>query len=82
MSYLFSLQQTALFAGSYPRRTKRYETKQMDPFHFAEFRIQRCIHHTNEIYSGFQWTTAVSSEKADCAITYLLEIIAIMGMPE
>ena len=32
-------------------------------------------------YSGFQWATALSSEKADSVITHLLEVMAIMGIP-
>ena len=33
------------------------------------------------MYSGFQWATALSSEKADSVITHLLEVMAIMGIP-
>ena len=33
------------------------------------------------MYSGFQWATASSSGKADCIITHLLEIMAIVGIP-
>jgi hypothetical protein len=39
------------------------------------------IDHTIGMYSGFQWVTALSFEKADCVITHLLEIMAIMGIP-
>lgn len=49
-------------------------------FHFAEFGKQRRIHHTIDIVSGFQWATALSSEKTDCIITHLMEIMAIMGI--
>ena len=52
-----------------------------DVFHFAEFGKQKYIHHTIDMYSGFQQATALSSEKADCVITHLLEVVAIMGMP-
>jgi hypothetical protein len=54
----------------------------MDVFHFAEFGTQRYMHHTIDMCSGFQWATAIRSEKADCVITWLLEIMAlIMGTP-
>lgn len=33
-----------------------------------------------DTYLGFQWTTALSSEKPDYVITCLLEIMAIMGI--
>ena len=38
-------------------------------------------HHTVDTYSGFQWATALPSEKADSVITHLLEVMAIMGIP-
>ena len=53
----------------------------MDVFHFAEFGKLKYIQHTIDTYSGFQWATALSSEKADSVITHLLEVIAIMGIP-
>lgn len=53
----------------------------MDVSHFAEFGKERYIHHTIDTYLGFQWATALSSEKADCVVTHLLEIMAIMGIP-
>lgn len=37
----------------------------MDVFHFAEFGKLNFIHHTIDTYSGFQWATALISEKAD-----------------
>jgi hypothetical protein len=39
------------------------------------------VHHTIDTYSGFQWATALASEKADSVITHLLEDMAIMGIP-
>ena len=30
--------------------------------------------------TGFQWATALSSEKADCVITALLEMMSVMGI--
>lgn len=55
----------------------------MDAFHFAEFGKLRYIYHTTDTYtySGCKLATALSSEKADCVITHLLEIMAIMGIP-
>ena len=34
-----------------------------------------------EIYTGFQWETTLTSEKADSVITHLLEVIAFMEIP-
>ncbi|KAL6040651.1 hypothetical protein STEG23_002123 [Scotinomys teguina] len=53
----------------------------MDVFHFAEFGKLKYVHHTIDTYSGFQWATALSSEKADSVIMHLLEVMAIMGIP-
>ena len=74
--------QTLLPAGSNPRVTNRNDIQQMDILHFAEFGKQKYIHHTIDMYSGFQQATALSSEKADCVITHLSEITAIMGISE
>jgi len=52
----------------------------MTVFHFSELGKQRYVHHTIDKYSGFQWATALISEEADCVITQLLEIMAIMGI--
>ena len=38
------------------------------------------MHHTVYTYSGFQWAIALPLEKADSAITHLLEVMAIMGI--
>ena len=53
----------------------------MDVFHFTEFGNLRYVHHTIDTFSGFQWATALSSEKADSVIIPLLEVMAIMGIP-
>ena len=53
----------------------------MDVFHFIEFGKLRYVHHTIDTYSGFQWATALASEKADSVITHMLEVMAIMGIP-
>ena len=53
----------------------------MNFFHFTEFGKLKYVHHTIDTYSGFQWATALASEQADSEIIYLLEVMAIMGMP-
>ena len=53
----------------------------MDVFHFVEFGKLKYVHHTIDTYSGFQWETALSLEKADLVITHLLEVMTIMGIP-
>lgn len=53
----------------------------MDVLHFVEFGKLIYAHHTIDTYSVFQWTTALSSQKADLVITHLLEVMAIMGIP-
>ncbi|KAL6031325.1 hypothetical protein STEG23_000678 [Scotinomys teguina] len=73
--------QTLLPAGCNPKGTQRNEIWQMDVFHFAEFGKLKYVHHSIDTYSGFQWATALSSEKADSVITHLLEVMAIMGIP-
>lgn len=45
-------------------------------FYFTEFGKLNYMHHTTGTYSGFQWTTALASEKGDSIITYLLEVMA------
>lgn len=52
----------------------------MEVFHFVQFGKLKYVYHTIAIYSGFQWATALSSERADSVITYVLEIMAIMGI--
>ena len=73
--------QTSLAAGTNPKGIKRNEIWKMDVFHFLEFGKLKYVHHTIDTYSGFQWATALSSEKADSVITHLLEVMAIMGIP-
>ncbi|KAL6093039.1 hypothetical protein STEG23_031351, partial [Scotinomys teguina] len=73
--------QTPLPTGCNPKGTQRNDIWQMDVFHFAEFGKLKYVHHTIDTYSGFQWATALSSEKADSVITHLLEVMAIMGIP-
>ncbi|KAL6084245.1 hypothetical protein STEG23_037991, partial [Scotinomys teguina] len=73
--------QTPLPAGCNPKGTQRNEIWKMDVFPFAEFGKLKYVHHTIDTYSGFQWATALSSEKADSVITHLLEVMAIMGIP-
>ena len=43
-------------------------------------KIKICAPHI-DMYSGFQWATTLSSEKADSVITHLLEVMTIMGIP-
>ncbi|KAL6032385.1 hypothetical protein STEG23_008139, partial [Scotinomys teguina] len=73
--------QTPLPAGCNPKGTQRNEIWQMDVFHFAEFGKLKYVQHTIDTCSGFQWATALSSEKADSVIMHLLEVMAIMGIP-
>ena len=49
----------------------------MHMLHFAEFGKLKYVCHTIDRYAGFQWATALSSEKADSVITHLLEVMAI-----
>ena len=51
---------------------------QMDVFHFIVFSKLRYLHHTTDMYSGFQRATALASEKADSVITHFLEAIVLM----
>ncbi|MBV2133725.1 DDE-type integrase/transposase/recombinase [Pseudomonas sp. MAP12] len=73
--------QTPLPAGCNPKGIRRNEVWQMDVFHFAEFGNLKYVHHTIDTFSGFQWATALNSEKADSVITHLLEVMAVMGIP-
>ena len=54
---------------------------QMDVFHFAEFGKLNMYTTLLTLFLGFQWATALSSEKADPVITHLLEVMAIMSIP-
>ena len=49
-------------------------------FHFAEFGKLKYVHHTTDNYSGFQWASTFNSEEADSVITYLLEVMAMLGI--
>lgn len=53
----------------------------MDVFPFAKFGKLKYVHQTIDTYSGFQWATALSSERAVSVITHFLEVMAIMGIP-
>ena len=53
----------------------------MDIFPFTEFGNMIHVNHTSNTFSGFQWATALNSEKADSVITHLLEVMAVMGIP-
>ena len=70
--------QTPLHTGANQKGTQRNEIWQMDVFHFREVGKLKYVHHTIDTYSGFQWATTFSSEKAHSVITHLLEVIAIM----
>ena len=73
--------QTPLPPGSNPKGINRNEIWQMDVFHFAEFGKLKYVHHTIDTFSGFQWATALSSEKADSVITHLLKLMTFMDIP-
>ncbi|ERE71793.1 Pol polyprotein [Cricetulus griseus] len=73
--------QTPLPVGCNPKGLRRNEIWQMDVFHFTEFGNLKYVHHTIDTFTGFQWATALNSEKADSIITHLLEVMAVMGIP-
>ena len=50
-------------------------------FLFVESGKVKFVHHSIDIYSVFQWASALSSEKADSVIIHLLEVMAIVGIP-
>jgi hypothetical protein len=74
--------QTPLPTGTNPKGTQRNDVCQKDIFHFTEFRKLKYVHHTIDTHSGFQWATALASEKADSVITHLLYVMFIMGIPK
>ncbi|ERE82961.1 sorting nexin-6-like protein [Cricetulus griseus] len=74
-------QQTPLPAGCNPKGLRRNEIWQMDVFHFTEFGNFKYVHHTIDTFTGFQWATALTSEKADSVITHLLEVMSVVGIP-
>jgi hypothetical protein len=53
----------------------------MDVFHFADRGKLKYVQHTIDTYSGFQWASAVSSEKTDSVNTHLLQVMAILEIP-
>lgn len=53
----------------------------MSVFYFAEFVKFIYIHHPTDMYLGFQWENALSSEKADSVIIHLLGCMTIMVIP-
>ena len=46
--------QAPLPAGSNPKSTQRNKIWQMGVFHFADFGKLKYVHHTTDIYPGFQ----------------------------
>lgn len=53
----------------------------MDVTHYPEFGTLKFVHRSVDAFSGFARATALSSEKADAAITHLLEAISVTGRP-
>ena len=49
-------------------------------FQFAEFGKLKSVHHTIATCSGFQWASALNSEKEDSLITHVLAVMAIFGL--
>ena len=50
---------------------------QMDVIYISSFGQQKCVHHTIDTCTHFQWATALHSEKADAVITHLLSCFAL-----
>lgn len=50
-------------------------------YHFADCGKLKYVPHTIDTYSGFQWTTAIRSKKADSVVPHLLEVITILEIP-
>lgn len=63
------------------RRLQANQIWQMDLIFISSFGQQKCVHHTIDTCTHFQWATALHSEKDDAAITHLLSCFAIMGIP-
>ena len=60
---------------------KRNDIWQMDSFFlFCRIWKTKYIHHTIDTYAGFQWATALISEKVDCVILHGMEIMAVMAL--
>ena len=53
----------------------------MNMFYFVESEKLKYVQHTIDTYSGFQWASALSSEKADIVIVHLLDILTIVDIP-
>ena len=53
----------------------------MDVIFISSFGQQKCLHHTIDTCTHFQWVTALYPEKADAVITPLLSCFAVMGLP-
>ena len=53
----------------------------MDVIYISSFGQQKCVHHTIDTCTHFQWVTALYPEKADAVITHLLSCFAVMGLP-
>lgn len=73
--------QTPSPTGRNPKGTQGNEIWQMYVFYLTEFGKLKCVLYTVDTYSRFQRATALTTEKADTIVTYLLEVMAIMGMP-
>ena len=73
--------QIPLPTGTHPKGPKQNYIWQMNFFHFTEFGKLKYVHHTIDTHSGFQWATALASEKSDSVITHLLAVMVIMGIP-
>jgi hypothetical protein len=75
-----SLYKHALLPDGNNSRGNKNDICQVDVFHFAKFVKERYIHHTTEMYSGFQWSTAISSKNPDCVIVHLFNTMEIIGI--
>ena len=51
---------------------------QIDVIYISCFRQQKCVHHTIDNCTHFQWATTLHSKKADAVITHLLSCFAVM----
>ena len=49
----------------------------MDVIYISSFRQQKCVHHTIDTCTHFQWATALHSKKADAVITHLLSFLQL-----
>ena len=53
----------------------------MDVIYISSFGQQKCVHHTIDTCTHFQWATALHSEKADAVTIHLLSCFAVMRLP-